>query len=552
MPTIEISHRDLCDLVGKNMDIDEIKEAILYAKGEIEEHKGDMIKVDVKDTNRPELWSAEGMAREIRGRLVSGGLPKYDVHKSNVVVKVDPKLKNIRPYTACAVVKGLDIGEEALSQMIQLQEKVSMTFGKNRREVAIGVYDLSRIKPPIRFTTAKPSGIRFVPLEFRERMTPAQILKKHPKGREYAHLLRGMAEYPVFIDSAGQVLSMPPIINSEHTGKVTEHTRDVFIECSGFDLKFQRAALNALVASLADREGKIGTVEVIYPDKRIVTPDLTPKEFSLDVGYANQVSGLGLKPKQVCSLLEKARYGVKKCGRKIRLLYPAYRQDIMHQRDVIEDMLISYGYNNIEPEIPRLATIGAQSKKESVSDTVACLMTGMGFQEILSYALTGRDNLFGKMLVPAENVVEIENIVSSNWCIFRNRLLPGLLEFLSNNKHREYPQRIFEIGDAVLLDERSETRTRDARKLAAAISDNTIGYEELSSRLDALLRNLGVSYKLRRLQHPSFIKGRCASIMFRNKRTGIIGELHPKVLNNWKIEKPVVAMEIALEETLQD
>jgi phenylalanyl-tRNA synthetase beta chain len=551
MPTIEISHRDLCGLVGKNMSIEEIKEAVLYAKCEVEEQSGDLIKIDSKDTNRPDLWSTEGIAREIRGRLVSGGLPKYETKKSGLVVKVDPKMRNVRPYTACAVVTGLDIEEDTLSQIIQLQEKISMTFGRNRSEVAIGAYDLHKIKPPIRFTTTKPDGIRFIPLEFKKTMTPAQILKNHPKGKEYAHLLEGMSEYPVFIDAAGEVLSMPPIINSDHTGKVTENTRDLFIECSGFNLKLQKAALNAIVAPLADRGGKIGTVEVVYPDKKITTPDLTPKEITIDVDYVNRVSGLGLNTKQICSLLEKARYEIKSRGKKIKLLYPAYRQDIMHQRDVIEDIVISYGYNNIEPVIPKLATTGSQNKVEKASNTVADLMVGMGFQEIMSYILTNKDSLFSKMSMPIEKVVEIENVISSNWCVFRNRLLPGLLEFLSNNKHREYPQSVFEIGDVVLLDEKTETKTRDNRRLAVAISNNTIGYEELSSRLDALLRNLGVEYKLRRTDHPSFIKGRCAAITVRNKDVGVIGEIDPQVLNNWKIEKPVVAMDLDIEKTIR-
>ncbi len=551
MPTIEISHRDLCGLVGKNMSIEEIKDAILYAKGEVDEHSGDLIKIDIKDTNRPDLWSVEGIAREIKGRLVSGCLPKYEVKKSGIVVEIDKRLKDIRPCTVCAVVKGLDIDEDVLSQMIQLQEKVSLTFGRNRREVAIGVYDLHKIKPPIKFTTTKPDGIRFIPLEFRNRMTPKQILKKHPKGKEFSHLLDGCPEYPIFIDSAGEVLSMPPIINSDHTGKVGRLTKDLFIECSGFNLKFLMPALNVMLAALADRGGKIESVDVVYPDRKIVTPDLEPRQFTIDTGYANSVTGLGLSPKQMCRLLEKARYDVKKCGRKIKLLYPAYRQDIMHQRDVIEDILISYGYNNIEPIVPMLATIGDQGEKEKFANAVTELMIGMGFQEILSYILTSRKTLFEKMEIPEEKVVEIENVVSSNWCVFRNSLLPGLMEFLSRNKHIEYPQMVFETGDVVLLDEKAETKTKDVRKLAAVSCSSTTGYEEISGVFNALMKNLGVAYELKRAQSPGLIKSRTANIIVNGKIVGKIGEVHPKVLNNWKIDMPVAAFEIDLEKIMK-
>jgi phenylalanyl-tRNA synthetase beta chain len=551
MPTIDVSHRDLCRLIGRNIPVSKLRdEGILYAKGEIDEASGDKLKIDIKDTNRPDLWSAEGIAREIRGRYVSGGVPRYATKKSSVIVNVDRKMKNTRPFTVCAVVRNLRVDEDSLSQLIQLQEKVSTTFGRNRREVAIGVYDMNRIKSPIKFTTVKPDGITFVPLEFRKPMTPGEILKNHPKGREFSHLLKGMTEYPIFIDAAGEVLSIPPIINSEYTGKVTVDTRDVFIECSGFDLKFLLPSLNVMVAAMADRGGIIETVRVKYPDKTIETPDMEPKGFEVDLDYLNRVSGLGLSIDKACKLLNQARYDAKPVGKKIKVLYPSYRQDMMHQRDVIEDVIISYGFNNIDPVMPRLATIGRQSKKEIFSNKVSDLMTGLGLQEILSYILTSKNNLFEKMNTPEEKTVEIENIVSANWCVFRSWLLPNILEFLSKNKHVEYPQRVFEIGDVVNLDGKEETQTKDEGKLAVAITDNVAGYEDISSTLDSLLRNLGIEYDLRSTNHPSFIKGRTADIFSGGKRIGIVGEINPIVLERWELEKPVVGFEVDLEKLL--
>jgi len=547
MPTIEISHRDLCGLVGRNIPLKKLKEeAILFAKGEVESEDGDVLKVEIKDTNRPDLWSTEGIAREIAGRYGKPGLPEYHVGNSDIVVNVDRKVKGVRPYTVCAVVRNLTMDENTLSQLIQLQEKISTTFGRNRKEVAIGAYDLHRITPPIRFTTVTPTGIKFAPLEFNQKMTPKEILQKHPKGKEYGHLLKGLKEYPLFIDASDEVLSMPPIINSDWTGKITSATRDIFIECSGFDLRFLIPALNATVAALADRGGRIEAVRVVYPDQTLNTPDLRPKTTFLDIDYAQRLSGLNLKPHEICRLLEQARYEAKYHGNRIKLLYPAYRQDIMHQTDVVEDMLISFGYNRIEPEIPKLSTVGSELDIEVFSGTVKELMRGSCYQEILSYILTSKDNLFKKMNLKPEPVVEIENFISSNWCVFRNHLLPCLLEFLSGNKHVEYPQKIFEVGDVVVLDKRSKTRTQDIRKLAVAITSNMTGYEEISSVLDALLSNLGLGYKLRPAFHLSFIKGRTANILVSGKTIGIVGEISPLVLERWGLEKPVVAFEIDL------
>jgi len=549
MPTIEVSYKDVCKMVGKDLSLDQLKEDVLFAKGEIDE-VGETLKIDIKDTNRPELWSAEGIAREIRLRY-KPKFPEFNVKKSKLVVNVDKSVNDVRPYTACAVVKGLKIDENVLSQMIQLQEKVSQTFGRNRKDVAIGVYDMHKIKPPISYTTVKPDGIKFVPLEFKKEMTPKQILERHPKGKEFAHLLDGCKMYPMFIDAKKNVLSIPPIINSDYTGKVDEKTKDIFIECSGFNLGLQKAALNVIVAALAERGGKIESVEVRYPDKNVITPNLEPKKFSVRPEYINKICGFELKEKDIIILLQKAGYKTKKAGKKIDLLYPAYRQDIMHERDIVEDVLISYGYNKINPEMPRLATIGNIDKIETFSDSIAKVMVGLGLQEILSYILSNKVNLFDKMCIKEEGVAEIENAVSANWCVMRNWLIPDLLYFFSQNKHVEYPQNIFEIDDAVLMDERTETKTKNERKLAVALTDNVVSYEIIASYLDALMKSLGVSYEIKKANHYSFINGRCGEIFVNDKPVGIVGEINPHVLNKWKLEKHVVAFEVDISKIFE-
>jgi len=459
---------------------------------------------------------------------------------------VDKKLKNIRPYTVCAVVRGLKITPDIISQMIQLQEKVSITYGRNRKEVAIGIYDFNKIKSPITFTAVGPKGIKFVPLEFKDELTPEEILEKHPKGREYRHLLEGLKEYPIFIDADGEVLSMPPIINSDYTGKVTEETKDVFIECSGFDLKFLLPALNVIVAALAERRGEIQSVKIEYPDGIKITPDMKPKKMKIDINYANKISGLNLKAEKICELLEQARYDAVVKGKNIEVLYPAYRQDIMHQRDVLEDIVISYGYNKIESMPVKIATVGGICEAEEFSDSITEILVGLGLQEIMSYTLTNKKHLFEKMNIHEEKIVEISNPVSINWSVFRSWLLPSLMEFLSNNRHREFPQKIFEIGTCVVLDEKQETKTRDDKKLAVAISNSLVSYEEIISAVDALLRNIGIKYRLKRTEHSSFIEGRTAHIIINEKTAGIVGEINPLALEHWGLENPVVALELDL------
>ncbi len=542
MPTIDVSHKDLCGLIGRKLSIEELRDDVMFAKTELDKVEGDVLKLDIKDTNRPDLWSAEGVAREIKARY-SPGLPKYEVKKSDYVVNVDKSVEKVRPFTTCAVVKGLKIDENMLSQMIQLQEKVAGTFGSNRREVAIGVYDVGQLQFPITFKSVKDKDISFVPLEFKEKLHPKEILEKHPKGKEFGHLLK--EDFPIFIDSVGEVLSMPPIINSDFSGKITEKTTDVFIECSGFDLRFLNTAINVLVAALAERGGTIYSVKVNYQKTSEVTPNLTPKKYTINVDSVNKMLGLTLKTEEILVLLKKSLYDAKQKGKKIDVLYPAYRQDIMHEDDVIEDVIISYGFNDIEPEELKTITKGGISKEIHIIDKLTEIMIGAGFQEIMSYTLTNVNDLYARMNTDGE-AVEIEKPMSANWSVFRTSLIPGLMDIFSKNRHVEYPQSVFEIGNVVLADNSRETKARDVQKLAAACTGN-VSYETISQRLDAFFRNIGIDYYLKKGRHDSFIEGRTAEIFVGKTSLGFIGEIHPSVLNSWDLENPVVAFEIDLE-----
>jgi phenylalanyl-tRNA synthetase beta chain len=547
MPTIEISLNDVSKLAGKKIPLKKLAGMLEYVKGEIESVEGDRIKVEMADTNRPDLWSTEGVVRELRPRFAKiGGLLKIPVKKSGIKVIVDKNLRGIRPKTVCAVVRGLRIDDEVLFQIIQLQEKICETFGGKRREVALGIYDCGRISPPIYFRAFGPEEIRFVPLDFNREISLGEVLIEHPKGKEYGHLLNGMKKYPVFIDSMDHVLSMPPIINSDFSGKVTPETRDLFIECSGFRMKFLMPALNIMVAALAERGGKVETVDVVFPDGKIETPDFTPKKIIVNPDFVRKISGLSLKNSEIARMLNKSRFDVKVQGNKLAVWVPSYRQDVMHEVDVVEDVIISYGINNIEPLEPKIACTGGLTEMSDFSTSIAENMIGLGAQEIMSYILTNIDNLVKKMNVQKMKVVELDNPVSKNWCVFRTWLMPSVIEFLSKNTNKEYPQNIFEIGEVVVLDPKAETKTRNPVKLAWAYADSDANFTKAKQYFDALMRNLGIDFVVEEYDHPSFIPGRAARIISGSKEIAIVGEIHPKVLDNFGMENPVCAFEADL------
>ena len=542
MPVIEISAIDLKKLVGQ-VDLEKIQQ---YSKLEIAKvENSDQLNVEVKDSNRPDLLSIEGIARELNGIFgKEKGLAQYKINNSSFVLNSENVMA--RPEIVCAVVKNVKLNDFAIKQLIQLQEKLCDGFGRKRKEAAAGVYDFDKIKWPIIYKSVKPDGIKFTPLDMSEELTPRQILVKNEKGREYAKLLENESEYPLLIDSANQVLSMPPVINSNHSGKVTEETKNLFIEVTGFDREKIMLALNIIIAALADRDGEIYSVSLNKAGKKTTSPEFKTKIKKFSLEEANKRLGLNLSAKEMITLAEKARYSAKLKKDEIEVETPFYRPDIIHAFDVIEDIAIAYGYNNFEAEEPKIFTIGSVLPETKKANRIASLMTGLGFQELLTFNMTNKEDLFKKMNLKEENLIEIENPVSQTYSCLRNWLLPSLVNILSQNTTKQYPQRIFEIGTVVEPAD-NEVKSETVQKLAIAFSDTKVNFTDMKQIILYLMKNLDIEFEIKESNHASFIEGRQAEIIINKKSAGIFGEIHPKVLSNWGIEMPTAALELNLE-----
>jgi phenylalanyl-tRNA synthetase beta chain len=537
MPAIEISKKDLLELVGKQIAEKELEKLLIGIKCEVE-FSGDLVKINVADVNRPDLLSCEGIAREIKG--ITGkekGFPKIKIEKSDYFVKVDSELKEIRPNIACAVIKGVKLNEESIKQLIQLQEKLCENFGRGRKEAALGIYDFDKISWPVNYKAVAPGEVKFIPLDFSEALTPAEILRKHEKGIQYRHLLESCKKYPLLIDSKKEVLSMPPIINSNSTGKVSEKTKNIFIEVTGYNLRFVIPVLNIMVASIAERGGKIYSVRI--PELKITTPDFTPKKISLDIDYCNKIIGTNFKAEEIVKLLEKARFECSVRGNKTEVSYLPYRQDIMDERDVIEEVALAYGYQNLSPEKPEISTIGKISELTNLKEKINCILIGLGMQEVATFTLTDKENLTKKFVNTSE-IIEVANPVSANYQFLRNTTLPSILEFLSANIKKEFPQKIFEIGECYDIKE-EKTKTN----LCVALS-GTGNFTEIRQIFEYVARYLGLTFEVKKSENENFIEGRQAAIFVDGKRKGILGEINPKILHNFGLEMPTSIFEFEL------
>lgn len=490
--------------------------------------------------NRPDLLSLQGFMRAFKAFLgKEQGLKTYKLlpPEKDFKVTIDKSVEKVRPFTACAIVKGLKLDDSKIKEIMDLQEKLHATLGRNRKKVAIGVYPLEKISLPIRYEARSPDKIKFIPLESEKEMTGSQILREHPKGRDFAHLLDNQSVYPVFVDAKGKILSMPPIINSHETGKVSEETKDVFIECSGSDFDTLKKALNIVVTVLADIGGKIYRMNLEYGKKNEMTPSLDPEKMKISIENVNSILGFDLKEKDLEKLLPKMGYDIK--GNTVMI--PAWRTDIIHEVDIIEDVAIAYGYENITPEIPEVSTIGEQNIESKVKSKISEILSGLGLLEISSYHLIKEDEAKKSKL---SEKIEVEDS-KTEYKILRPNLMIPSLRIISENKDSEYPQKMFEMGTVFNLGKTDTGIKEDKHLMISCIPSN---FTELKQILDYLMRMLNLEYSIKDSSHPNMIDGRTGDIIVNNKSLGFIGEVHPEILDNWNIKQPVAILEINLEE----
>lgn len=523
LPVVTLNREELEEMVGT--DADTIVE-LLPRLGADVGCVNDEIEVEFFP-NRPDLFSVEGAARAVRGMLgIETGLPEYVTSNSGIEIEVDSSVNAVRPYVVCAVVRGVTLDERTIKSLIDLQEDLHWGVGRNRRKASIGIHDLSRVSPPFRYTVG---DVAFVPLDFSEPITPAEILRVHPKGKEYAHIVGD--RHPLILDVNENVLSFPPIINGELT-RVSEKTTDLFIDVTGLDMKAIQDCLHILVAALYDRGATIETVQVVYRDNGQVlnTPDMGGSTIVVSKSDIVKRIGVEIAEGMITASLQKMRMeSVVNAGR-IMVSVPCYRTDIMHPVDIIEDVAIGFGYENIPPSYPKLGTIGSRLAEEQRSTVVRDVLQGLGFLEVITLMLASDPN----------EAVIIENPLLEEHISLRTSLLPGLIDTLALNQHREYPQMVYEVGEVVRL---VADGAQERRLCAGVIASSAASFAEMKKVVKAVFRELDCPFEVNESSLPSFLEGRRAAILVDEETVGTFGEIDPDILTEHKIIYPVAAFE---------
>ena len=574
MPKIECNEKLFFQSLGKKYDYDALEEILPWAKAELDE-KPDMslpedervVKIELNDTNRPDLWSTNGVARQLR--IHQGGkTADYEKFLStkdkildceNRIVEVDASVKDVRPYMVAFMIAGKPIDDPMLKDIIQTQEKLAWNFGRKRKSLSMGVYRIDQIKFPVKYHGVDPDKTSFVPLQCEEPMTCRQILTDHPKGKDFGWILKDAPKFPLLEDATGEIMSMAPIINSATLGAVQVGDKDLMVELTGDTIENLMLAANIVACDFADAGYEIKPIVCKHPydtgfGKDIVVPFYFQPSTKAKLSSINKLLGSNFDEKTVIDALE--RMGSKVEAAKegddvVFTLYPApYRNDFLHEVDIIEDVMIGMDLSAFEPESPNDFTIGRLLPVTIFGRKAKTIMVGLGYQEMIFNYVGSKKDYVEKMNFDESKVIEIANPMSENYQFIRPQVMSSLLRAESGSANAMYPHKIFEIGKVAYLDETENTGTTTKTHLGFLTAASNANFNEAASEVSSLLYFLDHNYEVKESNDSRFIPGRQAAILVKGKEVGVFGELHPQILENWNISTPCVAGEIDLEELM--
>lgn len=497
-----------------------------------------------------DLISVVGIARAInfyRGNTTKIKDYKISLGKNKIIV--DKSVESIRGKTVAAIIRGVPMNQEFLDEIIEIQEKIHASFGRQRKKAAIGIYPVEKINFPISYKAEKPENIVFKPLDSEE-MTGFEILENHDTGKKFAHLLKDFDLFPVFRDSKNNILSMPPIINSNEMGRVGTGDSDLFIECTGHNLQHLDNILKVLVTTFIEMGANAESVSIEYPDGDVYELNLNNIKDSFSLSYVNKIIGINLDVKSLKPILSKMMFKfVSNQGDKINIEIPAFRSDVFNDIDIADDIARGYGYNNIIPSFPNISSVGNTLKINDFKERFSEIMTNLGFLELYTYMLSSTTLHFKNMGLDESKFKFIKLIDSEDQGIniIRNIILPDNLESLHINRKNKYPQRVFENSWTIQVSEKDETGAKNEGHLSVSIADPKSNYTQIKEILDTLMKLNNIDFEVRESNLIYLIEGRQAEILIGDEVVGFIGEVNPQVLVNFGLIVPVSSMELNLE-----
>lgn len=587
MPTVGVKRDLLFKALGKTytddefqklcfeygLELDEItteKQMITKEQGEVDAAKDAseeiIYRIDIP-ANRYDLLCLEGLVLGLQVFLGKMKFPQFTkvspLQGAQQKLIITEATKQIRPFAVAAVLRNINFTKDSYNSFIDLQDKLHQNICRKRSLVAIGTHDLDTLKGPFTYDAKPPKQIKFVPLNQTKEMNAEQLMEfysTHAQLKAYLPIIRDSPVYPVIYDANGVVLSLPPIINGDHS-KIKLESKNVFIECTATDLTKAKIVLDTLVCMFSVYCAKPFTVEfcdVVNPNGVTVQyPELTFRKEVISVQKANAYIGIDESPEAMAKLLNRLLPTTQSANNKneLEVLVPPTRHDMLHACDIYEDVAIGYGYNRIPKTLPSTMHIARQYPLNKLTEQLREQIAQAGFTEGLTFTLCSRDDIAAKLNYKIEDIpaVHIANPKTLEFQVVRTTLVPGLLKTLAANRKMPLPLKLFEVSDVVLADGKSEVGAKNERRVCAVNCNKTAGFEVVHGLLDRIMQLLEVAwdkqdgYYLQAADDPSFFPGRCASVVYKGKVIGKIGVLHPTVLHAFELTTPCSVLEFNME-----
>jgi phenylalanyl-tRNA synthetase beta chain len=550
MPVVNFTIKRLNKLLP-GIDLNQVLELLPFIGLDIEGVDSEVLRIEY-NPNRPDFASDYGIVRALRGLLeIETGLPKFKLNKevNKYSVNIDNSVRGNRPYIVALIAKNGTLGNGTIMQLEGMKDDLQNGIGRGRTKASIGIHNMDAIEFPVRYSTVN-EDFSFVPLEQKSSQTIKSILKTSNIGKDYGHILEGVKRYPLVIDSKDNVLAFPPIINGDIT-KVNANNTNLFIEVTGNNRKTVEDILAILAITLYDAGFELQNVTINNFDGDTYTPKMDVSYIDVDASYVNMLLGLESEVNEIIRYLKKSRLDAKETKQKkiIECCIPRYRIDILNYVDIAEEVAIGYGIYNLKPTIPLTALVGQKDLTSTRINIIRNTMVGLQILEIVNFSLVSKKIQYELPGIDQpDNLASVRATKSSEHEVLRDMLLPSLLKSLSRNVHEEYPQKLFEIGKTFEWSK----NINEYWSLGAVVAHNTADYTEVKSIMHTLLKlSFGKSVTTKVAAHPIFINGRCANIIVDEESVGIIGEITPFAIDNFKVRVPVAAFELNISKLLR-
>jgi phenylalanyl-tRNA synthetase beta chain len=543
MPVIELSYSHLQKLVGK-VTKKQISDSLPFLGLDIESENKDLVRIEYSP-NRPDYSTDFGIALGLQGLLgIKTGAIKLKIKKSNKYsISVKSGVSKIRPFVTGIIAKNGKIDDKTIKQLMTMQEDLHFGIGRKRRKSSIGIHDLDKISFPLVFTTTNRHH-KFTPLNSDKDLSISEILINTDVGKNYGGILGNSSQVPIILDANQQIISFPPIINAAVT-TVTTKTKNLFVEVTGMNKDDAEDMLSVVAIILQSVGFTLESVKI--SGTKNSSPKFEPRKMIVDSSLINQTLGLNLTISKIILSLKKSRLDVFSKGTNIICTIPSYRFDIFGSMDIVEEVALGYGIQNLEPTLSPSQTIGQTNTVSLQLKILDQTMIGLGYLEALNSSLTSKRVLYDMTCRNTSKIISVLDSKSLEHTILRDTILPGLLENLSKNIHESYPQKMFETGTIFSIGDPISEKV----SFSSISAHKDANFTEMKSILQSSLKTgFGIKIETKTTTHPTFEEGHCATVILNGIPIGVIGKINSKIIENYKIRVPVVGFEISLSESI--